>query len=133
VLLAVYGRGPGGVAGFQPGGAVRPRRSGVGRQIVVALYCLKPQEGREVLSQQACGGRCVRQENKKREEQCQVEDPYGRGQALQQDRHRQDQAGPDEDAAHPYFEIAKSEAQAGRTLLVSDGDYKKVARMIPYA
>jgi hypothetical protein len=49
-----------------------------------------------------------------RENNAQVEDPYGRSQALQQDWHRQNQAGPDEDAAHPYFEIAKSEAQAGQ-------------------
>jgi large subunit ribosomal protein L35 len=27
----------------------------------------------------------------------------------------------------------KSKRKLGRTLLVSDGDYKKVARMIPYA
>ena len=43
----------------------------------------------------------------------QVEDPFGRGQALQKDQHRQNQAGPDEDAAHPYFEVAEGEAQAG--------------------
>ena len=48
-----------------------------------------------------------------REDNAQVEDPYGRGQALQQDWNRQNQAGTDEDAAHPYFEIAKSETQAG--------------------
>ena len=47
---------------------------------------------------------------KKREDNAQVEDPYGRGQALQQDWHRQNQAGPDEDAAHPFFEVAKVEA-----------------------
>jgi hypothetical protein len=70
-------------------------------------------------------------ENEKKN--AQVEDPYGRGQALQQDWHRQNQAGPDEDAAHPYFEVAKVKRKLGRTLLVSDGDYKKVARMIPYA
>src|SRR5271169_1155831 len=48
-----------------------------------------------------------------REENAKVENPFGRGQALQQDRHRQDQAGPDEDSAHPYFKITKSETQAG--------------------
>jgi len=42
----------------------------------------------------------------------QVEDPFGRGQALQQDRHRQDQAGPHEDTAHPYVEGAKDETEA---------------------
>jgi hypothetical protein len=41
----------------------------------------------------------------------QVEDPYGRGQALQQDWHRQNQAGPDEDAAHPYVKGAKNQAE----------------------
>src|ERR1700749_1059981 len=48
----------------------------------------------------------------RREDNAQVEDPFGRGQALQEDWHRQDQAEPDEDAAYPYFEVAQGEAQA---------------------
>jgi len=76
---------------------------------------------------------CSAGELEQREDHAKVEDPYGREEALQQDWHRQDQAGPDEDASHPYVEIAKGETQLGRTLLVSDGDYAKVARMIPYA
>jgi hypothetical protein len=39
----------------------------------------------------------------------QVEDPYGREEALQQDWHRKNQAGPDQDAPHPYVEAAKGE------------------------
>src|ERR1035437_4105562 len=82
-----------------------------------AVYGQKPQEGRETPV-----SRAMRQSDPiwirphssgQREDNAQVEDPYGRGQALQQDWHRQDQAGPDEDAAHPYFKVAKSEAQAG--------------------
>src|ERR1035437_5609575 len=49
----------------------------------------------------------------KREKNAQVEDPYGREKALQQDWHRQNQAGPGEDAAHPNFEVAEGETQAG--------------------
>jgi hypothetical protein len=40
----------------------------------------------------------------------QVEDPYGCEKALQQDWHRQNQAGPDQDAPHPYVEAAKGKA-----------------------
>jgi hypothetical protein len=49
-----------------------------------------------------------------REENAKVEDSYGREKALQQDWHRKDQAGPDEDAAHPYVEGAKDQAEAGQ-------------------
>src|ERR1035438_3650797 len=62
-------------------------------------------------------GPCVRAigsagESEQRENNAQVEDPYGREEALQQDWHRQNQAGPDEDAPHPHVEIAKGETQA---------------------
>jgi hypothetical protein len=49
---------------------------------------------------------------KKEKNNAQVEDPFGRGQALQEDRHRQDQAGPHEDAAHPFVKVAEAEAEA---------------------
>jgi hypothetical protein len=49
-----------------------------------------------------------------REENAKVEDPFGRGQALQQDWNRKDQAGPDEDAAHPDVKEAKDLAEAGQ-------------------
>ena len=49
---------------------------------------------------------------RKREENAQVKDPYGREKALQQDWHRQDQAAPDQDAPYSFVQIAKSETQA---------------------
>ena len=49
-----------------------------------------------------------------REENAKVEDPFRRGQALQQDWDRKDQAGPDEDAAHPDIEVEKEQAEAGQ-------------------
>jgi len=56
-----------------------------------------------------------------------------RGQALQQDWHRQNQAGQTKTRHILTSKSPKVKRKLGRTLLVSDGDYKKVARMIPYA
>jgi hypothetical protein len=83
----------------------------------LALYCLKPHWGREVpvclMFWGNLGGhpsRPNRGKSPNEKKNAQIEDTYRRSQALQQDWDRQNQEGPDEDAAHPYFEIAKSEA-----------------------
>src|ERR1035441_9086792 len=79
--------------------------------VILIWYVFQP--GKPVCEGEPGGG-SPSDSDLRRDQNAQVEDPYGRGQALQQDRHRQNQAGPDEDAAHPYFEGAKDEAQAGQ-------------------
>ena len=82
------------------------------------VYWLKPQEGRGVPVSRATtpeqANLEVPRSGGQREENAQVEDPYGREEALQQDWHRQDQAGPGQDAPYPYVESAKDETQAGK-------------------
>ena len=79
-----------------------------------ALYWIKPIEGRGVPV--SCGIRVERNPTPKQEEKekknAQVEDPYGRGQALQEDWYRQNRPSPDEDSAHPFVKVTQSEAQA---------------------
>jgi len=75
----------------------------------IEIYYLEPQEGRDTPVSRAT--RPGKSTGPKREENAQVEDPYGREEALQQDWYRQDQAGPDEDASHPYFEGTKDQAE----------------------
>jgi len=79
---------------------------------MVGVYWLRPIRAGKSLSLGPNWRRWLRL-SPKREENAQVEDPYGREKALQQDWHRQNQAGPDEDASHPYVEATQSEAQAG--------------------
>jgi hypothetical protein len=41
----------------------------------------------------------------KEKKNAQVKDPYGRGQALQEDWYWQNCSSPDEDSAHPFVKI----------------------------
>ena len=51
-------------------------------------------------------------EPEERDNNAQIEDTYGRGEALFEDWIRQDQAASDQDAPYPYVKAAQDEAQA---------------------
>jgi hypothetical protein len=61
-----------------------------------------------------------------------VKDAQRRRQALQKNRDGKGEARSFQDAPHPHLEDKKKKRKLGKSTLVSDGDLRKVLRMIPY-
>jgi len=101
---------------------------------ILRYNCLKPK--RQEVPVFAATYRRVRRypaPGKQREDNAQVENPYGREKALQKDWHRQITRGQTKTRHILSSKSPKVKRKLGKKVLVSDGDYKKVARMIPYA
>jgi hypothetical protein len=80
-----------------------------GPETAIPVYWLEPLMGGEVPVSAGSTRRASQplspiQANEKKN--AQVEDTFGREEALQEDWHRQNQAGTDEEASHPYLEGA---------------------------